>query len=176
MIIIFEGPDGSGKTTLARATVELLAQVDLDRPALYMHASAPERHPLVEYTSPLRPGRNYVLDRWHLGEMIYGQLYRGKPGLTQEQFWAVEQYLYDMAAVLVHCNGSVVDLSRRIRERGLAEDHDLNVVGLRKEAEEFGKWTRSTWLPVLQSPIGMAPSPEEIIAFAQQQEKKIQCT
>lgn len=173
MIIIFEGPDGSGKTTLARATVDLLAQADLDRPALYVHASAPERHPLVEYTSPIRPGRNYVIDRWHLGEMIYGPAYRGKAGLTKEQFWAVEQYLYDMGAILIHCNGPADVLARRIRVRGLPQDDDLNIVRLRQEATAFNVWTRDSWLPTYQSPVGAELTPEEIVSYAQEQEKKL---
>lgn len=161
MIVIIEGPDGSGKTTLAKKVVELTG-------AEYIHAKKPVRHPLVEYTAPLEPGKDYVLDRWHVGEMVYGPIHRGGSGLTQEQFWAVEQYLDDLGAVIVHCTGPTMDLVARLRERG----EEPNAGHLRKEAETFNRVVRTSWLPTLHSPIGMEVDPEEVVDLAREQEKK----
>lgn len=76
MLIILEGPDCAGKTTLAH---ELVVRLAVDRPddtVELVHRGPPSRHPLDEYVTPLldyRPGRgrHVICDRWHLGEVVY---------------------------------------------------------------------------------------------------------
>lgn len=164
MIVIFEGPDGSGKTTLAREVADKTG-------ATYIHAQAPERHPLVEYTAPLDPNEDYVLDRWHWGEMVYGPLFRGESGLTTEQFWAVEQYLDDLGAVVVLCNGPASDLASRIRERGTDEEAP-NLTELSRAATAFKRVADQAWLPVHNSPIQVPMTADEVIAVGREQEAR----
>lgn len=82
MIIILEGPDGSGKTTLAKQLVES---------GFKYHHEGPPRNPdmLFVYGSKLKEiydaGGNWVLDRFHLGENVYGPLVRGKSLLGGEE-------------------------------------------------------------------------------------------
>jgi len=153
VIVILEGPNGAGKTTLANEILQLAPATR------YIHASAPVRHPLVEYTSPIAHGKDYVLDRWHIGEMVYGTLYREKPGLTNAQFIAVEEFLAEHGAVVIHCNGPVAELQRRIGLRGGDESSKANggsVTKLRTEAQRFDTFFNNgaTHLPVFQSPTG----------------------
>lgn len=149
-IVVIEGPDGVGKTTLARAYADLTG-------ARYLHASAPTAHPLVEYVAPLRDDVDYVLDRWHLGELVYGPIVRGKSGLTHQQSHAIEQMMIERGAVLVHCNGPYDKIVARLRGRG-DEPHKT----LRQEATAFKLHVERSYLPLLQSPIGMEITPEEI--------------
>ena len=73
-IIIVEGPDGSGKTTL----VDYLAD-PLD--AHTNHCGVPVGHPMIEYVDVammgLRTGKTLIVDRFHLGEQVYGPIMRG---------------------------------------------------------------------------------------------------
>ena len=161
MIVIFECPDGAGKTTLAEQVAEATG-------AVYIHACEPERHPLVEYTAPLDLKKDYVLDRWHLGEIVYGPLYRGGSGLTAEQFWAVEQYLDERGAIVVLCNGRTEELVTRLRARG----EDPVAMKLSTEASEFTKVSRRSILPVFNSPVGMEMTADEVIQAAREQEAR----
>jgi hypothetical protein len=176
MLVLIEGPDGAGKTTLANAVLDSIA--GSGQPVAYMHASAPRRHPLIEYTEPLSEyqpgdGTSYVLDRWHIGETIYGPRYRGRCGLTAHQYAAVEDFLLEKGAVLVYCSGRLDDLVRRIRNRG--EAFDLHAVKqLRIEAATWDlKIRTNTRLPVLHSPIGMEITVDEIIKFARERERGV---
>jgi hypothetical protein len=142
MLFVIEGADGTGKSTLARRILEATGG------GRYIHANAPTRHPLVEYTEPLieyRPGgETWVLDRWHLGELVYGPLYRGKAGLSPQQFAAVDEYLSELGAVLILMHEDPKVLAHRLRERG--EEPDVGA--LATESQAFNQvWLRATHLP-----------------------------
>lgn len=167
MIIVIEGPDASGKSTLAW---HLAQTVD----GAYVHASAPERHPLVEYTSTIETllPEPVILDRWHIGEMIYGPRYRGKAGLSPHQFHAVEDYLAEHGALLVHCDDYYTDLCYRLRQRGEAVHGTY-----RGEVEAFRSWVRRSSLPTYHYRVSRGATDqqaEKIIGLAKELEHR--CT
>lgn len=94
MLIIIEGPDQVGKTTLAH---------EFDVPV--RHAGQPRSHPLLEYVRSLEMENTeeLVLDRWHLGQAVYPYLYPdGRVPLTHvEQAW-MDMYFASRGAILVH--------------------------------------------------------------------------
>jgi hypothetical protein len=108
MLIILEGPDGAGKSTLA---LELVKKIAARRPrdgVDAVHVGPPTRHPINEYLRPLRtyrPGANQhlILDRWHWGEAIYPQIRGRKTELDDAGWWSIEAYLRRLGAVVVHC-------------------------------------------------------------------------
>lgn len=72
MILIVEGTDGVGKTEFARWYADRIG-------ATYLHAGPPHStDPFEEYLDSLEIGRNYVLDRWHLGEIVWPVLFGRK--------------------------------------------------------------------------------------------------
>lgn len=76
MILIVEGTDGVGKTAFARWYANQLG-------ATYLHAGPPSSaDPWEEYLDTLEIGRDYVLDRWHLGEIVWPHLFG-----RQSLFW-----------------------------------------------------------------------------------------
>jgi hypothetical protein len=103
-LIIIEGCDGTGKSTLAARLAETFEQDGDDIHVI--HRGPPERHPIVEYELALsgyRPnsGVTIICDRWHLGADVYGPLKRLDDGLDSAIRWHIEQYLISRGALLV---------------------------------------------------------------------------
>jgi GTPase SAR1 family protein len=100
LIIILEGPDGSGKTTLARRLCE-------DLTLEYHHEGVPpaEVPPLVHYGRVLEGwrGRNVVLDRLALGERVYGPPIRGRDRLGDDGWRVFRRLLIATGARQVIC-------------------------------------------------------------------------
>lgn len=144
MLIIIEGCDGVGKTTLANALADEMA--GLDHSVEVIHYGPPVRHPLDEYELDLidyAPGRgqSIITDRYHLGELVYAPLYRagselGGFGGTGRAH--VELFLAARGAVIVHVDGNEQELRERLEERGEdyldLKDIDTVLYGFRKAA------------------------------------------
>ena len=84
-LVIIEGPDGSGKTTLAQAIAERHGYV-------YQHEGPPPpgEDLMLYYLRKLivahdlvvgKAARGVVFDRFAVGERVYGPLFRNKDGL-----------------------------------------------------------------------------------------------
>ena len=96
--IILEGPDGAGKTTLAT------------RLCTYGYAYRHEGPPpmgttaLRHYAGILaRLERPTLLDRFHLGELVYGPLLRGRSGLSEEGLRLLRRVLHGLGIRVVLC-------------------------------------------------------------------------
>lgn len=123
MIIVLEGPDLAGKSTLARA---LQSHAESSGITAKINKCGPlKRDPIDEYLVPLvdmtmtNPTESlWILDRHHVGERIYGPILRGSSKLTPAQWAYVELVLDTMCAVKVHVTASVNTLHTRYDERG----------------------------------------------------------
>jgi ribose 1,5-bisphosphokinase PhnN len=121
MFIALEGVDGSGKSTVAeklRAALEERGySVDM------LHRGVPERNVLDEYqldVEDYRPGANraIVADRWHWGDIVYGELYRGRSYLQTAGFRFVELFLRSRGAITVLVENTEDVIKNRLLERG----------------------------------------------------------
>jgi adenylate kinase family enzyme len=85
MLIIIEGPDNTGKSTLARHLQEVFS---LD----YIHCSKPKTdNPFNEYMEMFSNIRvPTVIDRAHLGEYVYSKLWRDGCSITDKQFELID--------------------------------------------------------------------------------------
>lgn len=123
MLIILEGPDGAGKSTVARGLEELLLRDDPSCLVEVRHSGIPRSHPLDEYlrtVTDYRPGRgrHLILDRFHWGESVY-PLVRDRPTkLDPESFWTIENYLRRLGALVVTVTQYVDEYRRVYRRRG----------------------------------------------------------
>ena len=99
MIIVLEGADGTGKTTLARAIVKCTG-------ARYVHNSVPKpaNRPLDYWMGNILPDdRPIVIDRLHWSEDVYGALFRDGSALTDLDRRWLEDWLTLRGAVIVLC-------------------------------------------------------------------------
>lgn len=120
MLIIAEGIDGSGKTTLITELSEAIT--DEHRSETVLHSSQLERHPMEEYVYRLAnydPATDHTLaDRWHIGELIYGPLYRGESQLTPGMAKYVDLFLESRGALKLYMGTSFAVVESRLKLRG----------------------------------------------------------
>lgn len=129
-LIIIEGVDGSGKTTL----IDELAHVAPDDTRV-KHCGPLQTHPLVEYEWGLHDyvpgsGQTILCDRWHVGELIYGPLYRGQSQLTPAMRRHVELFLASRGALRLYMDTPYDVVAARIARRGedFLQPHHLHLV------------------------------------------------
>lgn len=105
MIVIIEGPDGAGKTQLARHLAE-------EYHLHYHHEGPPPAGADVfKHYADLLDGaleRPTVFDRFALGERVYGPVLRGKDGFTDERWDTFTKLLKLHGAQTILCLPSYI--------------------------------------------------------------------
>lgn len=139
-VFILEGPDGAGKSTLAQKIVDHLYRTGADTVQLWHFGPYTADHdPLVEYLDPLKNWRDthddqsvdhLIIDRFHIGEMVYGPIFRGKSKLEKRFRKKINEYLDEIGAVKIYMATPYDEVLRRFRERGddfVREDQLYNI-------------------------------------------------
>lgn len=149
MLIIFEGPDCSGKTTL----VNILKQyLDANgRRHVTLHARPPTKSSWDEYVTPLEEykpnsGIDILCDRWHWGERIYPEVLSRTSDMTLSVFRDIETFLNFKGAVVVRPYVSISTLCERMNARG---DDLITVEQLPKIAHGFNFIASVSKIPVV---------------------------
>lgn len=120
MLIVLEGVDGAGKTTLTERLMKSLPDDSVQR----MHSGPLKGDPLKEYLwrlkdyDPSSSEQNLVLDRWHVGELVYGPLFRGQSKLTEPMRQYVEMYLDKLGAYKLVVTANLMTILQRLEHRG----------------------------------------------------------
>lgn len=116
MIIIIEGPDGAGKTTLAEK---------ISRQTKYpiIHQSQPKseeekKRMLGEYIQIIRSNKNAIFDRCWYSEMAYGPVMRGESAISYPGMYELEELLARSGAILIYATGPKALLWQRCQRRG----------------------------------------------------------
>ena len=136
MFVIFEGCDGSGKSSLAAAVAEEVRKRHPEDTVQEIHRSQLKRPPLDEYVfdvSDYEPDIpiHIVADRWHWGEEVYGPLYRGKSASTLGQFRWMDMWLSSRGATTWHVTQPIERIVDRLNARGedfLRGEHIMTVL------------------------------------------------
>ncbi len=142
MIVILEGVDGGGKTTVAGV---LRREIDMD----YVHVSNPEPGDSVFYhhLDPIREiGDNTIVDRLHWSDDVYGAVLRGGPGLTDQEFGFFDGYLSSRGGVFVLCAPPLVTVLENLEKVPNDKNHVASTA--MRIWDEYNKKSRS-YLPTL---------------------------
>lgn len=145
-LIILEGPDASGKSTLAKALNKQLTRGTTK----VVHSGPPvTSHLLEEYMLPLvdykpRHDMHIVLDRWHLGEFVYPEIHGRETLITRETLAYLELFLMSRGAVLVQVNADPLALRNRRAARG---EDTLDITEIHQEMSLFFQAAAHSRLP-----------------------------
>lgn len=102
MIIVLEGADGAGKSTLALQLAQLFnLEIHHEGPPPTDISPLDHYGGLIEVTRQL--GRNVVFDRLALGECVYGPIYRNNDRLGPAGLRLVNRLLDSVAALRIMC-------------------------------------------------------------------------
>lgn len=118
MLIIIEGCDKSGKTTLAR---EISKRFNYE----YQHFGAPGPEPGREYAEfLLNLKRPTVCDRFYIGEQVYGPLLRGKSLITNLQKAVIERLCRLRGAIVIYAQTPLEVCQERLAK---SKDEDVTL-------------------------------------------------
>lgn len=148
MLFIIEGGDGTGKSTFADRLNEHIPN------AKRLHCGPPTQDPLREYLDldwyAPGSGQHVICDRWHIGETIYGPLYRGESALTRQGYFHVELYLRAKGALLVHLDNQDQVIYDRIFAEGSRGEDFLDKMHVTTVLANYRKRVRDTLLQTLR--------------------------
>jgi thymidylate kinase len=111
-VVVLEGCDGTGKTTLAAALASAHGHtiVHSDR--------TPDGTDLARrYTEILATPGKIVLDRCFISELVYGPLYHGRSRITLPAAGDLARVVEARGGVLVHLTGDPGIIEARLRAR-----------------------------------------------------------
>lgn len=110
MIVILEGENKCGKTTLAKYLVD-------KHKFKYIKCSQPKGDPYIEYMNILKKIKgDTVIDRFCYGENVYGPIYRGKSMLDDEKVRNIEMKALSLNPLLIYCHDEVENIAKRFDE------------------------------------------------------------
>lgn len=129
MILIIEGPDGSGKTTLAE-------QLSKQTGYPIVHRSQPKtdeekKRMMGQYIQDIKAGKNVIWDRCWYSEMCYGPVMRDASVITYPQMYELEAMLAKTGAMIIYCTGPKAALWTRCQKRGedyITSRDDFNAI------------------------------------------------
>ena len=132
MIIILEGPDGAGKTTLSDKLRQILQQDRMTHvikhgPYKGLHAEDLCKIYFRSMSQALTYNDHVILDRAWLSEPVYGNVYRnGQCRVDMPRWRMLERVALSRGAIVIHCQPSFELCEQTFTSR--AKDEYLDTV------------------------------------------------
>lgn len=111
-VVVLEGCDGTGKTTLADALAATHGH------SVVHSGRTPDGHDLARrYREIIATPGKIVLDRCFISELVYGPLYHGRSRITLSAAIGLARIVAARGGVIVHLTGNSDVLADRLRAR-----------------------------------------------------------
>lgn len=116
MILLIDGPDGSGKSYLAKHLAEQTGYK-------LVHMSYPKTEEekqtmAADYMRELSKGKNLIFDRCWYSELVYGPIMRGGSAISYPAMYSLEKAAAKSGALIIYCTGDKEQLWKRCNKRG----------------------------------------------------------
>lgn len=142
-MIILEGPDGTGKTTLANALAKKLN-------GMVIHAGFDRRWDIRQFHSAVitsayfieNAGCPVILDRWAVSEAVYGRVFRGGEAYDTAALMRDACLSYNPTLVYCRNDNAVENHLKNKAEREEMYDDMTEVVKTYDELLKSGKYGR----------------------------------
>lgn len=117
MFILLEGPDASGKSTLAK---QLSRSTGFEvKHFSYPKSEEEKEHMYDMYANFIKENRNVIVDRCWYSEMVYGNTIRDKSHISVDQMLMLENLvLHNGGGFIIHCSAPIGVLWDRFSKRG----------------------------------------------------------
>ena len=155
MIIILEGPDGGGKTTLAetlRAQLQSNGMTHVIKHGPYKGVQSEDLCKIFfrSMSQALTYNDHVIMDRSWLSEPIYGSVYRkGENRVDMPRRRMLERVALSRGAVVVQCQPDFEVCAKTFMSR--IDDEYLDTIGQLKQVyDEYEQLPQRTCLPVIQ--------------------------
>lgn len=140
VFIILEGIDKSGKSTLARYLSK-----ELNIP-IYKF-SQPKEDPYNEYYQFLiKTNKSHILDRFYLGELVYGPVFRGKSGLNSSHVKVIEQTCKNKRTINIYTSNTPEIIKERFEKEKETFVKSEQVETILKNYEESVNNSTMEWI------------------------------
>ena len=146
MIIILEGPDGSGKTTLAKYFSDKLGYE-------IKHRSNPktqkEKDEMMQsYKDDIMNEENIIWDRGFHSELVYGPIKRDKTYISIDQMLELEKDLSIKGTMVIYCTDEIQTLWKRCTSRGEAYIKNIDELQVIKDGYDQLMYNSKHLVPI----------------------------
>lgn len=116
MIIILEGPDGSGKSHLAEQLSKSFGYPILHR--CKTTDTEAKKELMKKYKEIIVNNQNYIFDRCWYSEYVYGNIFKDETVISYKEILSLEKQLTKNGAMVIYCTGKPCELFERCSSRG----------------------------------------------------------
>jgi thymidylate kinase len=120
MLIIIEGADCTGKTTLAKKLIKTIGE---EHVSLLSKGPPALSDPVMEYIWPLsgyipNTKQHFICDRWHIGEMIYPNIFHRRSIMSIRDFMVIDNAIRALGALIVYLEPPINMVQEHFTKRG----------------------------------------------------------
>lgn len=172
-IIILEGSDCSGKTTLAHALAEVTGYEIVKGSSFEIAQLGADG--MYDHMMDLLKRNNIIIDRFYLSNFVYGNIYN-KPTMSDSQFMDLALETERCGALTVYVQADMDVIAERMERRG---DDDIKIIEVPKIQKYYEVGLRGATtsqamvLRVDSSIIDIRNSASTIANFANMTERQI---
>lgn len=147
-VIVIEGVDLSGKTTLWNQVIKSFPGIGMKITARPLDGTAPEREKIKAYYRSVLSfiNQNYqnktiIMDRFFPSELVYSKVKRDYEARNDPEFQTFESVLAKRNHLIIYCDPTLAVLVERLKARGDDYIKESDLRNLYDRYEEFMKKT-----------------------------------